>query len=55
LSPEEIKTIRRGLRLTQQEFASILGVTIHAVRKWEQGQRVPGGAAVTLMKGMKKE
>lgn len=54
MQPEEIKAIRIIQGLTQVAFADALGVSVFAVRKWEQGQRQPGGAAIVLMKRMKK-
>lgn len=36
-----IKDIRKKNNLTQNEFASILGVTYQAVSKWENGKSIP--------------
>ena len=49
MTPEQVKKIRAASGLSQSKFAILLGVSIHAVRKWEQGQRHPGGAAVKAM------
>lgn len=54
MQPEEIKAIRISQGLTQAKFADALGVSVFAVRKWEHGQRQPGGAAIVLMERMKK-
>lgn len=54
MTPTELKTLRKELRLTQSELAEKLGVTVHAVRKWEQGQRAIKGPALKILREMKK-
>lgn len=51
-SPEQILAIaaRRSSNLTQLEFARLLGVSVDAIRDWEQGRRSPRGAARTLLR-----
>lgn len=44
-----IKRIRAGYKLSQQEFAALLGISIATLRNWEQGRRVPGGPAKILL------
>lgn len=51
----EIKRIRKKVGLTQETFATALGVSVSGLRKWEQGQRHPHGAALTLLHVMDKE
>ena len=51
----EPKIVRRKLKLTQAQMAQALGTSTSGYRKWEQGQRVPGGAARTLLRVMDKE
>ena len=51
----EIKRIRGKVGLSQDSFASALGISVSGLRKWEQGQRQPRGAALTLLKVMDKE
>jgi putative transcriptional regulator len=36
--------------LSQQAFASLLGVSARTLQDWEQGRREPTGAAKTLLK-----
>ena len=36
--------------LSQHDFASLLGVSPRTLQDWEQGRRVPTGAAKTLLK-----
>jgi DNA-binding transcriptional regulator YiaG len=50
MTPLEVQELRGKLKLNQQELAGKLGVSVWAVRSWEQGWRHPGGAACTLMK-----
>lgn len=51
----EVKRIRKKVGLTQEVFASALGISPSSLRKWEQGQRRPHGAAVTLLRVMDRE
>ena len=51
----DAKSIRKGLRLTQEEMARMLGTSTSGYRKWEQGERQPSGAARTLLRVMEKE
>ncbi len=39
MTPTQFKKTRENLGLSQAALAERLGVTVHAVRKWEQGQR----------------
>ena len=39
MTSKEIRTIRKELSMTQQDFASLLGVSISAIRAWETGLR----------------
>ena len=50
-----IKRIRKKVGLTQDSFATALGVSVSGLRKWEQGRRHPHGAALTLLQVMDKE
>ncbi|WP_066341950.1 helix-turn-helix domain-containing protein [Azohydromonas lata] len=36
--------------LSQQEFAVLLGVSARTLQDWEQGRRMPTGAARTLLR-----
>jgi putative transcriptional regulator len=51
----DAKAVRRKLKLTQDRMAMLLGTSTSGYRKWEQGQRVPSGAARTLLKVMDRE
>lgn len=41
---------RAKVGLSQQEFASLLGVSARTLQDWEQGRREPTGAAKTLLR-----
>jgi putative transcriptional regulator len=51
----EVKRIREKVGLTQDAFAGVLGTSVSGLRKWEQKQRRPNGAALTLLRVMDKE
>lgn len=37
-------------RLSQTQFAALMGVSIRTLQEWEQGRREPSGAAKTLLR-----
>ena len=41
LTPEQILTKRKGLKLSQVKFAAALGVSVKKVSAWEHGKAVP--------------
>ena len=45
----DIKAIRQRMKMTQQEFADFLGLSVHTLGKWERGERQPEGAARVLL------
>jgi len=47
--PPDIKNIRDGFGLTQEQFAALLGISVRTLRNWEQGRRVPEGPARVLL------
>ena len=44
-----IKRIRAGYKLSQGEFAAMLGISPATLRNWEQGRRAPEGPARVLL------
>lgn len=44
-----IAELRSRMRLSQPVFADVLNVSTETVRAWEQGKRVPDGAALRLL------
>jgi putative transcriptional regulator len=45
----DVKEIRSNSGLSQSEFATLMGISVKTLRNWEQGRRVPGGAARVLL------
>ena len=41
---------RTASKLSQSEFAALLGVSLRTLQEWEQGRREPSGAAKTLLR-----
>lgn len=50
LTGMEIKSIRKKLDLTQNEFAHLTGITTKTVERWESGKNNIKGPIVTLVK-----
>jgi putative transcriptional regulator len=44
-----VSSIRDRTGLSQTRFAQLLGVSVRTLQDWEQGRRVPSGAARTLL------
>ncbi len=40
-----IRDLRRNLRMTQEEFAHTLGITVATVNRWENGHAKPSKLA----------
>ena len=49
ISPPDVKKIREGYKLSQQQFANMLGISVKTLHNWEQGRREPVGAARVLL------
>ena len=50
MTPDRIKALRRSLGLSAEAFARSIGISHgRLIRKWEAGDIVPGGTAITLM------
>lgn len=49
--PEEIdvRRIRKKLNMSQSVFADYFGVSVRTIQDWEQGRRVPVGAAKNFL------
>ena len=45
----DIKRIRTNYKLSQGEFAMLLGISVATLRNWEQGRRTPDGPARILL------
>ena len=44
-----VAEIRQNVGLSQSRFATLLGVSVRTLQDWEQGRRLPSGAARTLL------
>lgn len=49
-SGADIAALRRFVRLTQEQFALAMGISVHTLRNWEQGRRRPQGPALALLR-----
>jgi putative transcriptional regulator len=47
---EDVVSLRRFVGLTQEQFASAMGISVHTLRNWEQGRRHPEGPAIALLR-----
>ena len=47
---KDIVALRKFIGLTQQRFADALGISVHTLRNWEQGRRIPEGPALALLR-----
>ncbi len=49
-SGSDVVALRHFVRLTQQEFAKAIGISVHTLRNWEQDRRRPEGPALALLR-----
>jgi DNA-binding transcriptional regulator YiaG len=47
--PDRIRQLRERAGWSQADLAARCGLTVDAIRKWEQGTRAPTGAALMLL------
>ncbi len=50
ISAQETKDIRAKLKVSQSQFAYLLGVKVATLQNWEQNRTQPEGPAVTLLR-----
>jgi putative transcriptional regulator len=50
-----VKRLRSWTRLSQPEFARLLGVELSTLRNWEQGRREPTGPARALLRAISND
>lgn len=48
-SSEDIRAMRKNLRLSQSVLASVLNTSVSTIRKWEQGDKRPSGPSLKLL------
>ena len=46
----DIQKLRKQLGLSQEKFATLLGISVSTLRNWEQGRRKPEGPAQVLLR-----
>ncbi len=55
MSPNEIKSIREILNLTQRNLADLIGARQHTIARWETGLHKPTGAYLKAMMELDKK
>lgn len=46
----DVRAVREGLKLSQEEFATRFGFSLGTLRGWEQGRRQPDGPTRILLR-----
>ena len=46
----DVVSIRKEYGLSQDQFASLLGISVRTLQNWEQGRRTPHGPAKVLLR-----
>jgi putative transcriptional regulator len=49
-SGDDVSALRSFTGLSQERFAVALGISVHTLRNWEQGRRMPDGPALALLR-----
>jgi putative transcriptional regulator len=50
LQPGDVAALRKFVCLTQEQFASALGISVHTLRNWEQDRVTPDGPGLALLR-----
>ena len=50
-----VRAIRERTKLSQSEFADLIGVSVKTLQNWEQDRRRPTGPAAALLRVIAKE
>ena len=45
----DVRAIRASLKLTQRQFAAMMGISVRTLQNWEQGRRTPEGPSRVLL------
>lgn len=53
--PIDPKAVRKRAKLTQEQMAPLMGMSVSGYRKWEQGAREVSGPALTLLRVLERE
>lgn len=51
----DVKAIREQTKLSQRNFAALIGVSKRTLENWEQGRRQPTGPARTLLRILERD
>jgi DNA-binding transcriptional regulator YiaG len=54
MTPREILTLRKTLKMTQQQLADRIGAQRHTVARWELGENEPRGANLKALKELQE-
>ena len=54
-SSYEVRQIRISMRLSQEQFAAVIGVSPDTVAKWEQGANSPARSSMRLLQILKEK
>lgn len=50
LEDPDVAAVRKKYDLSQQQFATLLGISVRTLQNWEQGRRSPQGPAKILLR-----
>ena len=50
LEPGDVSALRKFICLTQEQFATALGISVHTLRNWEQNRVTPDGPGLALLR-----
>jgi len=50
----DVSALRRGMGMTQEQFAARFGFSVATLRHWERGDRSPHGASLVLLNVIKR-
>ena len=53
-SAHRVRTLRKELGLSQEDFARLLGLAFQTVNRWENGLAAPSGLADSLLESLGK-
>ena len=55
VSALNVQELRQSLNLSQTQLAALMHVSVKTLQNWEQGVRVPGGAAAALLTAIRND
>lgn len=50
--PADVRAIRRGLHMSQHEFADAYQIPLSTLKNWEQGRRAPDAPAAAYLQAI---